>query len=227
MRVFPNQGKVDDAFLQSLWQLVAAHPAADLRLADDKVAIRGLSPEEQLVAVQAFQLATGNGGSCVRTPVSCSHCHLGQRDPLPLTLEVKDRLLGRPSPDKLVPIVEGCLYGCVNGALGDIGLRAVRRGYYVTVGGYCGPRSRLGDLLFDEIVPEELVPELCDAIVCCYVEAGRAGERLGETIDRVGLVGFKEAVLLRLSAGWSSALIAAANPLRTIPNSGSQAGAKP
>ena len=67
-------------------------------------------------------------------------------------------------------------------------------GYALFVGGKIGRVPRLADRLPLVVTEEAALLEAVDAVLDWYIEHGRQGERLGCTIDRVGLEGLVEAV---------------------------------
>ena len=79
-------------------------------------------------------------------------------------------------PRKFKIAFDGCSHrDCIQGAINDIGLRAVirdgRRGFRVVIGGGLGPLPTEAQLL-DEFVPEERLLNKCEAIIRVFNEYG-------------------------------------------------------
>lgn len=96
---------------------------------------------------------------------------------------------GKPVIDKAKCDHDGlCIKSCPVGCLVE-----KRQGWNVTVGGRFGRKPNLG-VLYATFVEEKDVSKLTDAIIKAYQKLGEKGERLGVTIERLGMKDFKEKV---------------------------------
>lgn len=77
-----------------------------------------------------------------------------------------------------------CIRGCPRGAF-----REGKTGYMLYVGGRVGRSPELGQLLW-EFVPEERAVEAVESVLTAFRKSCQAGERVGDTVKRVGLAGF-------------------------------------
>ncbi len=129
-------------------------------------------------------------GAAVRSVKACpgtQFCKRARQDSLTLGLELDKRYHGKALPGKLKIGVSGCANQCAETCIKDIGLVGGLRGWTVYVGGMGGSYPRLAEpLLFDEVSTETAL-ELVEKLFAYYQKNARAGERLGELIDRLGL----------------------------------------
>ncbi len=128
-------------------------------------------------------------------------CKFGIQDSLGFGIKLEGLLAGREMPAKLKVGVSGCPFSCAEGMVRDIGIMGKKKGWNVSFGGNSGQRARVGDILAEEISPEEVIT-LINRCLDYYAEHGKKKERTARFIERVGIETFKEAVLSRpLSEG--------------------------
>jgi NAD(P)H-nitrite reductase large subunit len=128
-------------------------------------------------------------------------CKFGIQDSLGFGIKLEALLAGREMPAKLKVGVSGCPFSCAEGLVRDIGIMGKKKGWNVSFGGNSGQRARVGDILAEEISPEEVIT-LINRCLDYYAEHGKKKERTARFIERVGIEAFKEAVLSRpLSEG--------------------------
>lgn len=128
-------------------------------------------------------------------------CKFGIQDSLGFGIRLEAMLAGRDMPAKLKVGVSGCPFSCAEGLVRDIGIMGKKKGWTVSFGGNSGQRARVGDILAEEISPEEVIT-LINRCLDYYAEHGKKKERTARFIERVGIDTFKEAVLSRpLSEG--------------------------
>ncbi|MEN8690260.1 MAG: NAD(P)/FAD-dependent oxidoreductase, partial [Desulfobacterales bacterium] len=75
----------------------------------------------------------------------------------------------------------------------DIGLIGLKEGWQVVIGGNVGAEPRIAQEVASGIDDAGIL-QAVDKIVLCYQESAQKGERLGKTIDRIGLEPFKTAL---------------------------------
>jgi NAD(P)H-nitrite reductase large subunit len=76
----------------------------------------------------------------------------------------------------------------------DLGFYGTDDGFTAVVGGKGGGTARVGREIA-ECLTEEQAIALTRKVIAFYRENGKAPERLGGTIDRIGFEAFKKAVL--------------------------------
>jgi len=128
-------------------------------------------------------------------------CKFGIQDSLGFGIRLEALLAGRDMPAKLKVGVSGCPFSCAEGLVRDIGIMGKKKGWTVSFGGNSGQRARVGDILAEEISPDEVIA-LIERCLDYYAEHGKKKERTARFIERIGIETFKEAVLSRpLSEG--------------------------
>ena len=93
--------------------------------------------------------------------------------------------------------ISGCINACGHHHVGNIGILGVdKKGeefYQVTLGGSAGDDAAVGGIL-GPAVPFEKVTETVEKIIAIYRDVRDAGEPFVETVRRIGLTPFKEAL---------------------------------
>ncbi len=136
-------------------------------------------------------------GLCIRGIKACpgtSCCRLGKQPSLEIGIKLEERFNNLPVPNKMKIAVSGCPMDCAEAQVRDIGLVGTRKGFKVLVGGQVGVRPRIGELLAEDVSPEEVEP-----LVARIVERYRAmgvKKRLGPALDAAGgLEAFRAQIL--------------------------------
>ncbi|MBU4532745.1 MAG: NAD(P)/FAD-dependent oxidoreductase [Eubacteriales bacterium] len=164
-----------------------------------RIAMVGLKPED----VEPVWKALGREpapavGPCVHYVNACPGtvvCRYGQQDALGLGTELDEKLLGYGEFTSKFKIgISGCPMNCCEAWMRDFGAFGRKKGWTVVVGGQGGLRPRLGDKIAEDVSSEEVVGLLYKTMDA-YKKLGTKGERLGTTLDRVGLEEFQKLVL--------------------------------
>ena len=94
---------------------------------------------------------------------------------------------GKPILDKSKCLFEGnCISSCPVDAWEE-----KRRGYLLYAGGKIGRKPRLGQVIF-EFIREEEVTDAVEKVLQAFETLGQEGERLADTIARVGVSAFRD-----------------------------------
>ncbi|MBM7853944.1 NAD(P)H-nitrite reductase large subunit [Desulfohalotomaculum tongense] len=136
-------------------------------------------------------------GPCVRNVQSCpgsALCKFGKQDSLALGLELDEKFSGRKLPSKFKIGISGCPISCAESYARDLGFIGTSKGWTVLVGGFGSGKTRVADVLAEGVDKDEAV-KLADKVLNIYAEQAKPGERLGRTIERIGLEKFKNLVL--------------------------------
>ena len=182
---------LDFNLLRKIADVAEKHGAQALKLTSaQRVAIVGIA-EDKIDQVWAeLDMPKGAAtGLCVRSIKICpaTHfCRLAQQDAVTLGLELDKRYHGMELPSKFKMAVSGCMNSCSEPAIKDIGVMGTPKGYTVMIGGNAGIKPRLGDVLVQNVAPEDILP-LVDKIIAYYQANANKYERLGRMIDRLGL----------------------------------------
>lgn len=180
------------------------------RLAAEIVGIPADRVEEAEAFLAEHGLYFGGTGARVRPVTACKGtvCMFGIMDTQGLAKRLHDRFyLGMQSvtlPHKFKLGVGGCPNSCMKPSLNDVGIEArlrhnpdteqIDKIWRVSVGGTWGKTRRDGTTLSFPIYPEK-IEDTVEAILLWYRENGYRGERLGRTVDRVGIASLEAGIL--------------------------------
>jgi dissimilatory sulfite reductase (desulfoviridin) alpha/beta subunit len=152
------------------------------------VPFENLGPLRAVLEKAGMRLAAT--GRCVRSIIACpgSYCVHGVIDSQGLAQRLHARVGSRKGlPHKFKIGIAGCLNGCTKPNENDLGIMGRAKGFTVFVGGKMGKQPRWADILPLDVASEERLFEVAESIIDWFAAEGTAGERLGATIDRVGL----------------------------------------
>lgn len=184
-------GMVTPELLRRLADVAEKYDAAALKITSAaRIAIIGLKEEEVDAVWEDLQMDAGAAvGICVRSIKACpgtTYCKRGQQDSLAIGMLMDKKYHGMDMPGKMKLGVSGCPNQCAETQLKDIGLVGTAKGWRVLVGGKGGGIARLAEVIAKDLSTEDAV-ELVERVLDYYRENAKARERLGKTIDRLGL----------------------------------------
>ncbi len=167
-----------------------------------RVAILGILPEDVENAWIDLGMEPG-----VLSPYSvknvemcpASFCKRAKQNSMKLAMRLEKRYYGAPTPNRTKIGVTGCMNACTSANSKDIAVLANEEGYVVRVGGSAGYYPRLPDFIADKLTDEEAY-NMVEAVYNHYCETANPGEKLGDYIDRIGIVLFREGVLARFES---------------------------
>lgn len=155
-----------------------------------------LEPLREALVAAGIELASA--GKSVRSIIACPGrlCKFGQIDSQALARSLHTRFARRGNlPAKFKMAVTGCPNSCVKPIENDFGVAGAGGGQMkIYVGGRMGRKPRLANLLPVSPTTEREVLDLAEAVFSWYCANGAPGERLGATIDRLGLPVLVEAI---------------------------------
>ena len=158
-----------------------------------RIAIIGIQEEDVDQVWQEIELDKGAAvGLCVRSIRSCpgtTYCRLGKQDALGIGMELDKHYHAKILPGKFKMAVSGCHLSCSESWVRDIGLIGLKDGWQVVIGGNVGADPRIAQEVASGLEDADIL-EVVDKIVQCYRETAQKGERLGKTIERIGLEPF-------------------------------------
>lgn len=162
-----------------------------------RIAIVGLKEEDIDSAWEELQLAKGAAvGLCVRSVRACpgnTFCRIGKQDALKLGMVLDEKYHALELPGKFKMAVSGCHLSCAESWVRDVGLIGKKDGWMLTIGGNVGATPRIGEELIENLSDDQALDAI-EKVVAYYQENAKKGERLGKTIERVGIDEFKKAV---------------------------------
>ena len=191
-------GVVTPELLRTLADVAEKFGAQALKITGaTRIAIVGLREEDIDAAWEALSLAPGAAvGLCVRSVRACpgtSYCKLGQQDALGVGMKLDEAYHGMELPGKFKMAVSGCPLSCSESWVRDVGLIGKKDGWMLTVGGNVGASPRIGQQLESGFDDDGVLAAVA-RVVEAYRENAKKGERLGKTIERLGLDPFREAL---------------------------------
>jgi NAD(P)H-nitrite reductase large subunit len=162
-----------------------------------RIAIIGIQEEDVDEVWQEIQLDKGAAvGLCVRSIRSCpgtTYCRLGKQDALGMGMALDKRYHAKDLPGKFKMAVSGCHLSCSESWVRDIGLIGLKDGWQVVIGGNVGADPRIAQAVASGLDDDGTLKAV-EKIVQCYQSSAKKGERLGKTIERMGLEPFKAAL---------------------------------
>ena len=191
-------GVVTPAVLRKLADVAEKFQCAALKCTSaQRIAIVGIKEEDVDAVWEELGLSPGAAvGLCVRSVKACpgtTFCKRGQQDSLGMGLALDARYHGMGLPGKLKIGVSGCPNQCAETCIKDIGLVGKSKGWSVLVGGNGGGRPRLAQVLADGLDGDQALA-LVEKIIAFYRDHAGAKERLGRTIERLGMDALRNAV---------------------------------
>ena len=162
-----------------------------------RIAIVGIQEEDVDQVWEEIQLDKGAAvGLCVRSIRTCpgsTYCRIGQQDALGMGMELDKRYHAKGLPGKFKMAVSGCHLSCSESWVRDIGLIGLKDGWQLVIGGNVGATPRIAQEVASGLDDAGIL-QAVEKIVQCYQEVAKKGERLGKTIERIGLEPFKAAL---------------------------------
>ena len=191
-------GLTDTATLRKICDVADKYQLSLKITSAQRIAMIG-AKEEELDAIWG-ELAQQQGapiGLCVRSVRICPgtlFCKRALQDSVSLGLKLDSIYHAMELPNKMKLGVSGCILSCSESSVKDIGVVGTVKGWRIMVGGNAGVRARLGDLLVDDVPDEESVLRIVARIVEFYRQSPKK-ERLGKTIEEIGIEAFRREVL--------------------------------
>ncbi len=188
-------GVVSPAQLRKLADIAEKYEAAALKCTSAaRIAIVGLKEEDVDAVWGELEMNPGAAvGLCVRSIKACpgtTFCKRGVQDSLGMGLKLDQKYHGLELPGKLKMGVSGCANQCAETCIKDIGLVGRKGGWILMVGGNGGAKARLAVEVANDL-SDATAEALVEKVIEYYREHAQGRERLGKTIDRIGLEQFK------------------------------------
>ena len=189
-------GVVTPELLRKMADVAERYNAQALKITGaTRIAIIGLREEDIDKVWEELSMTPGAAvGLCVRSVRSCpgtTYCKLGQQDALGIGMKLDEIYHGMQLPGKFKMAVSGCPLSCAESWVRDLGLVGKKDGWMVTLGGNVGASPRIGRELVSGLDDTGVVAAV-EKVVDAYKEVAKKGERLGKTIERLGLEPFRE-----------------------------------
>ncbi|MGD8369538.1 MAG: NAD(P)/FAD-dependent oxidoreductase [Desulfobacterales bacterium] len=191
-------GVVTPALLRRIADVAEKYGAKALKITGaTRIAIVGLKEQDIDAVWEELALAPGAAvGLCVRSVRACpgtTYCKLGQQDAMGVGFKLDEVYHGMELPGKFKMAVSGCPLSCAESWVRDVGLIGRKDGWALTVGGNVGANPRIGQEIAGGLDDSGVIAAV-GKVVQAYRDMAKKGERLGKTIERIGLEPFRDAV---------------------------------
>lgn len=191
-------GVISPAALRKIADVAEKYNCATLKITSAaRIAMVGIK-EQDIDALWAdLDMPPGAAvGLCVRSVKACpgtTFCKRGTQDSLGVGMKLDGKYHGTELPGKLKMGVSGCPNQCAETGFKDVGLFGTAKGWKLLVGGCGGARPRIAELLADSLDDDQALA-LIDKVIEYFKANGKPKERLGRTIERLGMDSLKQAV---------------------------------
>jgi NAD(P)H-nitrite reductase large subunit len=174
------------------------HAVAMKMTSGQRIAVIGLKQEDLDAFWQDVNRGIGYAiGLCVRMVKFCpgtTYCRYGMQDAMGLGLEMDKRYHGCMLSAKFKIGVAGCDYACNAPLFKEVGLTGLSDGWQIAVGGTCGARPRLGNVIADKLDANRAL-DITERVIQWFKNGNfRPKVRMGRIIDEIGLDAFKKAI---------------------------------
>lgn len=189
-------GQATPALLRQLADIAEKYNGS-IKVSGSSIVILGLTAEDHARATSELGLDNQSfAAKTIRSIAVCAgkpHCPRAVQDSTALGLALADKFYGRELPGKLRLGVSGCPNCCAEVFVKDIGLYGVGGGYTVVAGGNSGRQAQAARIVAEQVPAAGTLP-LIEKIIDYYRTQARPGERLGQTISRLGFEDFAASV---------------------------------
>lgn len=142
--------------------------------------------DEVIKEFQSVGLKSYPVGNYVKSLRTCNFCKGEEREGMPVAKELNRRIAGKPLPFTLKVAYTGCIIGCGEPMLSDIGVMKYKDHYNLYVGGKAkGKDAEVGFLLRENLTPEELY-DTVEKVITVYAEKGKKREPFFKFLKRIG-----------------------------------------
>lgn len=191
-------GLVTPAILRKLADVAEKYQLPALKITSaERIALIGIKEAEVDKVWADLDMERGQVvGICVRSIKACpgtSYCKRGQQDSLGVGLLLDSKYHGLQLPGKMKMGVSGCPNQCGETNFKDIGLVGTPKGWRVYVGGNGGTSARIGQLLVQNLDTDSALA-MVEKVLDYYRVNAKPKERLGKTLERLGLDDMKRAL---------------------------------
>ena len=189
---------IDSKVLRKIADVADKYDIETMKLTSEgRISLHGIKEEDLDSVWEDLGMKPGGHlGKCVRPAKSCIGnicCKKGFQNSVEMSQKINESYCGVPTPRKLKIAVSGCPNSCGESAVRDIGLIGTGKGWKLLVGGNCGAKPRIGDLLAKNLSDGEVL-ELIGKILDYYNHHG-IEKRMSRLIEKIGFEKFSQDVL--------------------------------
>ncbi len=191
-------GLVDPATLIKIANIAEKYNAKTLKVtSNQRIAIMGIKYGDIDKIWKDLDMKPGGFiGKKVRSAKFCpgtNYCKKGEQDAVKIGMEIDENFQGMELPNKIKIGVSGCKNSCAESAVKDIGLIGTKKGWNLLVGGTCGIKPMIGQILAKNLSDEEVLAII--AKIIGYYKENEENKRLGRFINKMGFEKFKADII--------------------------------
>ena len=191
-------GLVDPATLIKIANIAEKYNAKILKVtSNQRIAIMGIKYGDIDKIWKDLDMKPGGFiGKKVRSAKFCpgtNYCKKGEQDAVKIGMEIDENFQGMELPNKIKIGVSGCKNSCAESAVKDIGLIGTKKGWNLLVGGTCGIKPMIGQILAKNLSDEEVLAII--AKIIGYYKENEENKRLGRFINKMGFEKFKADII--------------------------------
>ena len=191
-------GVISPAALRKIADVAEKYNCAALKITSAaRIAMVGIKEQDVDALWADLDMPPGAAvGLCVRSVKACpgtTFCKRGMQDSLGVGMKLDGKYHGTELPGKLKMGVSGCPNQCAETGFKDVGLFGTAKGWKLLVGGCGGVKPRIAEQLADGLDDGQALG-LIDKVIEYFKANGNPRERLGRTIERLGMDALKQAV---------------------------------
>lgn len=191
-------GLIDPSTLRKIADVAEKYDVKTLKMTSEhRIAIIGIKFEDIDNIWKDLDMKPGGFiGKKVRPAKFCvgsTYCKFGKQNAIEMGIEIDKRFCGIELPNKMKIGVSGCKNSCAEPAVRDIGIIGTKNGWNLLVGGTCGIKPRIGQILAKNLSNEEII-EFTHKIID-YYKVTEEKKRLGRFIDKIGFEEFKKDII--------------------------------
>jgi len=162
-----------------------------------RIAILGLDSEDVAKVWDELGMEPGvKSLNSVKNVHMCpaAFCKRAKQNSLKIGMVLDKRYHGMEMPCRTKIGVAGCRNACTSVYSRDLGVIGDKEGYMIVAGGSGGFTPRVADIVVDKLT-EERALLVINNLIEYYRSNGNMGEKLGDFIQRIGIVKFREDIL--------------------------------
>ncbi|MEH7455319.1 nitrite reductase [Gottfriedia acidiceleris] len=126
-------------------------------------------------------------GNVVKSLRTCNFCKGELEEGMPVAKELNNRIAGKEVPFTVRAAYTGCLVGCGEPLMNDIGIMKVKDHYNFYIGGKSkGKDAEVAQLLYESLEPDQLYYYI-ERFLEVYKQEGKNRETVNKFIKRIGI----------------------------------------
>jgi len=193
-----SDGKIEPTTLRRIATVMKKYDLPLVKITGHRgMTLAGVKEEQYQTLCQELDFIPDQHAKVNTIIQSCSGsvgCTKGLADAQRLAVDLKNHLGSLQLPAKVKVAVSGCHHCCMQSMVRDLGFIAWENGWTVTAGGMTGGvKPRRADVMAKGLEAQQAIA-LAKRILQIYIEQGQRRERIGKTMERLGVDNFKKLV---------------------------------